>query len=775
MLRARLAERPDNGPAWQQWGGLLLEAGRAPEAAEAFARAQQAGQPVTAFASPFALALSAAGRHAEAVALLEPVQARKPKDFALANLLGVLLKRAGRLDAAVAALEQARRLQPRNVSPWQNLGNVHDLRGDYAEAAAAFAGGTRLDPRNAELWRLRGRAERAQGRREEAAASLERAASLNPRERDPAALLVATLLDLGRTQDALAAVARLRAALGGDPAAEVLEARILLRLGRVEDAKARLDATLAARPGDMQANLLLAAIAGDGDRRAANDALQRAAAANPDAPEPIENLIDSLARSRYDDEAAHLEEAYRLAVRLLAKHPDRVRPAARSLRTVFQRVLDLDRLAETGTLPELLPVWLAQGRHAAVHYELGQVASMEDRLRIVEWHRAWGRRATAGIRAVARPAAPTPLAAPAVAFARKLRVGFMSSDLRNHPVTYFALPLLEGYDRDAVQVFCYSFYEGQRDRVQEVIEGRVDAFRWWPRTPDDQVAEGIAEDDLDILFELGGSTAMNKLEVMARKPARLGASWLGYPHSAGLEQIDLILVDPYIKPEDPRLLIERPFEMPESWVCLSRLGFHEEPILDGIPEERRGALTFGTANNPYKFTPACLDAWAAVLRAVPDSRFLFVRPEAAGVSFVANAKREFARRDVDPARLDFVGIRGKHLPHYNSIDIALDSLPHVGGTTTCEALWMGVPTITLVGPGFPERLAYSNLANSGLPDLAAFSVAEYVAKAAALAADRARRRLLRHGLRDMIRAHPLGQPSRFVKNFYETAARVAAE
>ena len=214
--------------------------------------------------------------------------------------------------------------------------------------------------------------------------------------------------------------------------------------------------------------------------------------------------------------------------------------------------------------------------------------------------------------------------------------------------------------------------------------------------------------------------------------------------------------------------------MPESWVVLGRLGFNDQPIHDGLPEERNNCITFGTANNPYKFTTACLDAWAAVLRAVPGSRFLFVRPEASGMAFMDNARIAFARRNVDPTRLDFVGVRGKHLPYYNTMDIALDSLPHVGGTTTCEALWMGVPTISLVGAGFPERLAWSNLSNAGVGDLAAFSVDEYVAKAEALARDRARRRELRHGLRPMIRRNPLGQAQRFVDQFYAKAAEVAA-
>jgi predicted O-linked N-acetylglucosamine transferase (SPINDLY family) len=768
-LRERLAAQPTSGLHWQQLAGLLAGLSRHGDAAEAFANAVANGASAAALAIPWAMSLSATGRHAEAAEVLASAQARKPKDFALSNALGVMLKRAGRLEEAVATLEHAKRLDPRNLSPWQNLGNVHELRGDFAAAAAAFAGGLRIEPRNPELWRLHGRVLRALGELDGALSSFEKAASFDPRNRDVAGLLVGLLLDRGEFDRALAVAARLRAATPGDSVGQVMEARILLRRGRPEEARALLEAVVAREPGERVANLLLARLHGDGDRRAANEALERAHAAHPDAPDITDALIDSLSRSRYDSEIAHLERAYALSKRLMEEHPGRVQRYARSLRTVFQRVMDLDRLARTGTLAQLAPLWLAENRLSALHYELGQVETLEDRIQVVEWHRESGRREAAAIRTVQRPARPS------IHGERKLRVGFLSSDLRNHPVTYFTLPLMEDYDRDRVQVFCYSFYEGARDTVQAHLESKVDAFRWWPRRPSAEVAEEIAEDELDILFELGGSTAMNKLEVMAYRPARIGASWLGYPHSAGLETIDYILTDPYIRPTDPRLLIEKPFEMPDSWVALGRLGFHDRvAIEDGLPEERRGALTFGTMNNPYKYTPKCLDAWTAVLRAVPGSRFLFVRPEAASESFRANARATFAARDVDPDRLDFIGVRGAHLPHYNRIDIALDTFPHVGGTTTCETLWMGVPTVALAGPGFPERLSYSNLSNAGLGDLCSFTPEEFVAKAAALAEDKARRRALRRDLRSMIRANPLGDTRRFVGAFYAKCAEVCA-
>ena len=743
------------------------KAGDAAAAVAAFERAVAAGASPKLTARGQALALSELGRQDEAVEAFRPWFDRNPKDAAVWNLMGVLLKRAGRLTKAAEVLEQARRMRPGDVSPWQNLGNVLAAMGDHARAAATYRGALKITPASAELWRLLGFEELALGCWPDAARSLQTALRLRPQDLRALEGLLQALEADGRGPEAMALASRMIDAAPEDDGLVVAVARAAARSGDRARALDLLASLIRRDPGHLEANLLMAHIHGDGDRRAANAALTRALEGNPGSFEVRERLIDALSRSRHDSETDHLERAYALSIDLMDRFPDRIPQAARSLRTVLMRVLDEDRMAATGTLAGLLPVWQAEGRHSAVHYELGMVNSLDDRLRLVDWHRAWGRRVESRI----VPLAP---AAPALHGARKLRVGFMSSDLRNHPVTYFALPLLEGYDHETVEVFCYSFSERPADTVQDHLARTVTAFRHWPGRLTPQVAEGIAADALDILFELGGSTAMNKLEVMACRPARLGASWLGYPHSAGLSRIDLILTDPYLRPDDPRLLIERPFEMPETWVTISRM-FAPVPISEGTPQARKGHLTFGTANNPYKYTPLCLDLWAAVLRAVPGSRFLFLRPEGGSASFMANARAAFARRDVDPGRLEFIGVRGDHLRHYNEIDIALDTAPHVGGTTTCEALWMGVPTISLVGPGFPERLSLSNLSNAGLGDLAVSMADAYVVAAAGLADDPARRLDLRHGLRARIAAHPLGQPDRFARHFYDLARKVASE
>ncbi|MCR5877521.1 hypothetical protein LRS04_03365 [Phenylobacterium sp. J367] len=347
----------------------------------------------------------------------------------------------------------------------------------------------------------------------------------------------------------------------------------------------------------------------------------------------------------------------------------------------------------------------------------------------------------------------------------------MSSDLRQHPVGYFALPLFDHVDRERFEVFVYSYNLGKSDPLQEYIAGQVEAYRWWPDISVRDAAQAIADDQLDMLIELGGSTYMNKLEVMAWRPAKLQASWLGYPHSAGLSTIDYFVCDPYSKPEQPDLLIEQPLVMPHTWLALGRAVFSDQhPMTDGLPEDRNGFITFGTANNPHKYSREVLRTWAKVTASVPNARFAFVRPEGGTSAFRENVLKEFAAEGVPEDRVIFHAVRGRHMPFYNEIDITLDPFPLTGGTTTTESLWMGVPLVSLRGEAFFERLSYSILSNAGLGDLCATTLEGYRDLAVGLAGDRERRRALRTGLRETIRNSPLGRTDVWARDFYDMVA-----
>jgi predicted O-linked N-acetylglucosamine transferase (SPINDLY family) len=709
-------------------------------------------------------------RHAEAEARLRTALARQPKDANLHNLLGLALKNTGRIAEALAAFDTSARLQPNNDAPLVNRANIHLGQHDGARAAETIARLLRRAPKNAEYHRMMGAAQRHLAATDPDAIARALHHYAQARALDPTAprhwTEPAVMLELAaRVPEALALLDQAQQANPAD--ASLAQARLaaLRRSGQPQAALAYAESLVARLPEAAWPLAELARCVMPTDRSRANAHLQAALALEPDNPDLIMELADSLDRTRGADEGSNIDAAYRLARRRVALGGDLAKDS-QVLRNILHRACDFATAARLGSFEQLGARWTAQGHIAALHYHMAQVRTPAQRRLLVDYHRAWGRTVDAA-------AARTPLAKPAVRSGpAKLRLGLMSSDLRHHPVSYFALPLIDGYDRDRFELYCYSWSTAPVDAVQRHIAARVDGFRHAPAIADRDAAQLIANDRLDMLFELGGTTYMNKLRVMAWRPARLQASWLGYPHSAGPQSIDHILVDPHIRPEDPALLIERPFQLARSWVVLGGLGFNDRVAIEpGLPSTRAGHVTFGTMNNPYKYTPESLALWARITEAVDGAHFLFVRPEGATEAFRANIRAIFAANGVPPERVEFEAVRGTHLPHYNRIDVALDTFPQTGGTTTCEALWMGVPTVTLVGEAFYERLSHSNLINAGLPGLSTFSHQAYLARAVELAADTDTRHLWRHGMRAQIRRNPLGRADWFVDDFQSTVRR----
>jgi predicted O-linked N-acetylglucosamine transferase (SPINDLY family)/nucleoside-diphosphate-sugar epimerase len=701
-----------------------------------------------------------ADRRDEARAAAEAVLAHEPDHPAALNLLGVLNRMRGDFARARASLERAATLDPNSETAWINLGNVH-LDMEQADAAVdAYTRALAAAPKRTDTLRVLGNALARAGRDAEAMSRLNAAVAADPAS-------IPALRDRARAHFTArrvdAALADLDAAIAAKPddvELSLIKAQMLRLSGHAKAAGALLRELLERAPENADVHLALAdALLSEERREQANAHYRKAVALRPDDDNGQGKLCWSLLNSRYGNEAAHIAEAASIARRMVARgvlHP----ASAHAVQSALLRVADIDALATFDTLfadrKVLLDYWVRRNVIGALHAELSRVRTMQDRLTLVASHREWGERYQAKL---------TPLRPHRAPSGTRIRVGLVSSDLRHHPVSYFAQPIFEHYDRDRFELFAYSFHPGAPDEVQRKMASQVAKFRRMPNLPEQDIARRIADDGLDILFELGGSTHLNRLEVMAHQPAPVQVSWLGYPHSSGLSRIGYILVDPYLKPPDPRLLLERPFEMPSSWVCLGRLGFHDQPILPDLPEQRAGRLTFGTMNNPYKYAPEAIALWARVLQRVPGSRFLLVRPECGVIAFREGMARAFARHDIAADRLAYAAVRGQHMAYYNDIDIALDTLPQTGGTTTCECLWMGVPTVSLVGPAFFERLSFSNLANAGLRDLAVDTPDAYVDTAVALAEDVARRRALRRDLREMIRRSPLGDTRGWVRDF----------
>ena len=707
-----------------------------------------------------------AGRYDDGVRWGEVAAQRFPREAEILNLLGVIYRRLFRYDDALRALDQAARAAPNHAGVQANRGNVLLDLNDGVRGEAAFAKLARSDPRNPEHQRQLGRALNMQGKRAAAMARFRQAVTL---KRD----FIEAWLDMigvenedENATEALAIVDRALAALPGHP--RLLEARaiVLRRSQQLRAAEASLLELLPRFPDAAWLHYQLGATIADYDRERANVHLRRAFELDPSKDDHLFALIESVERTRAGDEGANIEEAYQLTLQAL----DRNSQNAGHLKILFEvlvRVCAFDELDRVGDFVTRGRAWANSGRHTALLKQLAQVKTLDDRYELLEQHRIWGRLMEAQAdKTPVKAKAPRPPG-------EKIRLGFMSSDLRAHPVGYFALPLFEHVDTERFEIFCYSFYQGDHaDRMQEFFASKSSAYRWRPDIGAREAAEMIADDQLDILFELGGSTYMNRLEVMAYRPAPKQASWLGYPHSAGLEAIDYLLCDPYNTPPRRDLLIERPLTMPHSWLALGRTVFSESHAIEpGVPQDRYGHVTFGTANNPHKYNRETFALWAEVLLATPGSTFRFIRPEGGTETFRRNVIAEFGRHGVAAERIQFSTIRGRHMPFYNEVDITLDPFPLTGGTTTTESLWMGVPVVSLIGEAFFERLSYSILANSGLADLATEDPAEYVRIAAALAADRDRRLALRHSLREQIRSGPLGQTQQFASDFYDLVSR----
>ena len=531
------------------------------------------------------------------------------------------------------------------------------------------------------------------------------------------------------------------------------------RRGRYPDATAWAEALLTANPSVPWLHRQLALTVQGSDRDRANRHFRSAHELDPGDTRAITELAESLNRSRGAAEVESLAEAYALARRRLDLGPLET-AEIRPLLGVFLRVADFDAVDRLGAFETMGRRFAESGAETALQLLLSQAKSPRDRRLLIDWHLACGDR-------FLKSAALRPLpASPAIVGRAKIRIGLMSSDLRDHPVGYFVKPLIEGYDRRRFEIYGYSWLAQRDDAVQRAFAARMDAFRHRPEVGAREAAALIAEDRLDVLFDLGGSTDQNKLAALAWKPAPRIASWLGYAHSAGLRTIDRLLVDPFLEPADSALMVEAPLRLARSWVAFVRPELEPAfPITPSTPQERQGSLTFGTMNNTMKFNRELVATWAAILRASPGSRFLFVRPESAMAVFREQMAARFEAAGVGRERVLFAPVRGRHLPYYNLIDIALDTFPLTGGTTTCEALWMGVPTVSLVGEGFFERLSYSNLSNAGLGDFAVFSRADYVRAALALAADPGRRAELRRTMRERLKSHPLGDGDGFVRDF----------
>ncbi len=340
---------------------------------------------------------------------------------------------------------------------------------------------------------------------------------------------------------------------------------------------------------------------------------------------------------------------------------------------------------------------------------------------------------------------------------RRLKVGYVSPDLCQHSVAYFVEPLLRAHNRQAVEVYCYADVT-RPDPVTARLKGYADHWLTTVGQLDGDLAERIRVDGIDILVDLAGYTSGNRLGVFARKPAPIQVTWLGYPNTTGLDTIDYRIVDAVTDPigEADAWASETLLRLEGGFLCYSPMGDWPPPTFPPCLASDR--ITFGSFNNPAKLSDSTLDMWAKLLDRLPRAGLLLKGKPFGDETTRALFQSRLAERGVDLARVELApwqSIEVMHLELYGRVAVALDSFPYNGATTTCEALWMGVPVVTLLGNRHAGRVGASLLTQIGLTDWIARSAEEYLDIATMLAEDPAKLKDLRQALRPRLLRSPL--------------------
>lgn len=354
----------------------------------------------------------------------------------------------------------------------------------------------------------------------------------------------------------------------------------------------------------------------------------------------------------------------------------------------------------------------------------------------------------------------------------RLRIGYLSPDFRNHSVGLFIQNIIKQHDVNSFEIHCYSNTD-EEDNLTLGIMNSAHSFHSIKDMNDKELANKIHNDGIHILIDLAGHTNDSRASVLCYRPAPVQITYLGYPNTTGLSSVDYRITDDLAEEEGGTLYTEELLKMPESFLCFG--SFKDRPIESVLPVERNGYITFASFNDIRKLNPDTVKIWSEILRSVPESK-LIIKATKTGLKFVQeNIHKEFNKHGISKERIDFRGFINtieNHLDFYNQIDIALDTYPYNGTTTTCEALWMGVPVVTLTGKMHAQRVSYSILKNIGIEDTITFSEAEYIEKAVTLATDRHLLQSLRARIPDAIRNSILCNAEKFtqqLENLYHQA------
>lgn len=657
-------------------------------------------------------ALRQDGQAQAALGCLQKAVALSPQDAEARSNMGNVLMDLGRLDEAIASHQQAVQLQPDFAPAHNNLGNVWRQRGQLANAEASYRSALALNPGHVQAMSNLGLTLKDQQRLAEARDILLKATQLDPGFAQAWGHLGVTLTDMGCLAEAEAAFAQ---AIRLDPQDAYAHTHLgvaLRNMARLAEAQASLQRAIAIAPDHAQAHNTLGAVLNDlGMPEAAMACYRRALALDGHYFGAITNLATTLTSLghfeeglRYFEQALQLKPGFREAhdnlLFALNYHPDMPAP---QIYSAYQR------------FDQLLGAPLLQTAPAA-----------------------------------ARPASPS----------RRLRVGYLSPDLRRHSCRHFVEPLLANHDQAAFEVFAYSELAHEDDVTQGLKRHCAHWLTTWGMT-DEALAQRVRDDGIDILVDLAGHTAGNRLAVFARKPAPVSVSWLGYGYTTGLRAIDHFLTDWHMAPSGSESLFS------ESPWRLGRVALAYRPTdamgpVSPLPAQQRGYVTFGSFTRAIRINHHTVRVWSALLKRVANARLVVDSRDFHSPQMQQQLLARFAAHGIAADRLSI----GHHSPPWDlmrDVDICLDCFPHNSGTTLLEGLYMGLPFVTLAGRASVGLLGSAILQGLGRPEWIARTEDEYIHLASTLAMAPDALAEIRSGLRASLKASPLMDETGFAR------------
>lgn len=753
--RQALELQPDFVDTFNNLGECLRHQGRAAEAIAAYQQALRLAPNRFEFYSNLGNGWQHLGNFVEAEAAYRESLRLNPSYDQAYNNYGVTLQKLGRLDEAVAAFREALRLHPDYAEAYLNLGNALLEQEDKAAAEECYRQVLRVNPQMPEVHCNLGAVLAMQDRLDDAVVSYQRALQLKPDYPEAYSNLGSALQKLQRLAEADIAFQQALRLKPDYPDALNNYGAVLQKLGRLAEAVVCHQRAIELRPDHAETwcNLGTARLF-QGHQLEAQQALERAIELKPGYTDAINNLgVVFQRQARLDDSVA----CYRQVIEL---EPETLK-AQSNLGHVLQRQGKLEEsklvLCEAREkFPEnadLLSNWLM-----TLNYD--PTITPET---LAAEHRRYGE-------LFDRPASEAPPHTNRPDPNRRLRIGYVSPDFRKHACSYFIEPFVTHHDRAAFEVFLYGEVPAQ-DAVTARFRSLADAWRTTCGLSDAQLVELIRADEIDILVDLAGHTSRHRLQAFSHRPAPVQVTYLGFPHSTGLRSIGYRLADEVTDPPDePPRYSEQILRLSAGYCCYAPPS--DAPESNSLSAAATGRITFGSFHGLAKINASVLDVWSRILREIPGSRLLMLRDTLRGPTHDRFA-HEFAERGVaDQVELRCELPPGSHMSLYHKIDIALDPFPWSGHTSECEALWMGVPVITLNGDRHAGRLVASILTSAGLSQWIASDMEQYVTIAHKLASDIEQLAQYRATLREQVAASALCDGRQFTQSLEAAYRRI---